>query len=107
MSKLLQVTDANFHEALKAPLAVIEFWADWCSGCKASMPTIEKIASELHGQVLVVGANIDNAPKATEKYNVTSIPTLVFFKDGEEIHRMDGTMPYRKLVAEVKSRFGL
>jgi thioredoxin 1 len=107
MAKLLQVTDENFHEALKAPSAVVEFWAEWCPGCKASMPTIEKIASELHGQVLVVGANIDNAPKATEEYNVASIPTIVFFKDGKEIHRTDGTVPYRKLIAEFQSRFGL
>jgi thioredoxin 1 len=107
MTKLLQVTDENFHEALKAPSAVVEFWAEWCPGCKASMPTIEKIASELHGQVLVVGANIDNAPKATEKYSVTSIPTLVFFKDGEEVHRMDGTLPHRKLLPEIQGRFGL
>ena len=107
MSEILQVTDKNFDEALKAPLAIIEFWAEWCPGCKAAAPTISKIASELKSQVLVVGADIEEAPKATDKYNVTSIPTLVFFKDGKEFYRIDGTTPYRRLMPDIKSRFGI
>lgn len=107
MSKLLQVVDQNFHEAMKAPLAIVDFWAEWCPGCKASAPSVEKLSQELHGRVLVVGANIDNAPKETEKNNVASIPTLVFFKDGKEIHRMDGTVPYRKMLSEAEKHFGL
>jgi len=104
---MLQVTDANFKEVLGAPLAIVEFWAEWCPGCKASMPTIERIAKELHGQVLVVGANIDNAPKATEKYEVATIPTLVLLKDGKEISKIDGTSPYRKLMPDLKAKLGL
>jgi thioredoxin 1 len=107
MSELLQVTDKNFDEALKAPLAIIEFWAPWCPGCKAAKPTIAKIAGELQGQVLVVGADIDEAPKATERHEVTSIPTLVFFRDGKEFYRIDGTTPYRRLMPDIKSRFGI
>lgn len=107
MSDMLQVTDKNFHEALKAPSAAIEFWADWCPGCKAVAPVMGKLAQELKGQVLVVGANIDHAPKAAEKYEIASIPTLILFRDGQEIHRIDGTTPYRKLLAELQSRFDL
>lgn len=106
MSELLQVTDANFHEALKAPLAIVEFWAEWCPGCKAAMPTIERLSNELQGKVLVVGANVDNTPKETEKYDIASIPTLVFFKDGKKVHQIDGTSSYRKLLSEAQSRLG-
>lgn len=107
MSELLQVTDENLNEALKAPSSIIEFWATWCPGCKAAKPTIERLASELKSQVLIVGADIDEAPKATDKYGITSIPTLVFFQDGKEIYRIDGTTPYRKLMPEIQSRFSL
>lgn len=107
MSEILQVTDKNFGEALKAPMTIIEFWAPWCPGCTAAKSTIAKIAGELKSQVLVVGADIDGSPKATEKYEVTSIPTLVFFRDGKEFYRIDGTTPYRRLMPDIKSRFGL
>lgn len=107
MNELLQVTDKNFHEALRAPSAIIEFWATWCPGCKGAKPTIERLASEFQGQVLIVGADIEEAPKATEKYEITAIPWLVFFKDGMEFYRIDGTTPYRRLISEIKSRFTL
>lgn len=107
MNEMLQITDAELHEVMKAPLAIVEFWATWCPGCKAANPTIKRISGELKGQVLVVGANIEQAPKATEKYEITQIPTLVFFKDGREFHRMDGTSPYRTLMPEIKQRFGI
>jgi len=105
MNEILQVTDEIFSEAMKAPSAIVEFWAPWCPGCKAAKSTIKRIADELKGQVLVVGADIDTAPKATEKYEITQIPTLVFFKDGKEFHRTDGTSPYRTLMPEIKARF--
>lgn len=108
MNELLQITDAELDEVMKAPSAIIEFWAPWCGGCKAAKPTIKRIAQELQGQVLIVGADIEGAaPKATEKYEITTIPTLVFFKDGQEFHRMEATEPYRTLMPEIKKRFGI
>jgi len=107
MNEMLQVTDAEFSEVMEAPFAIVEFWATWCPGCKAAKPTMNRIASELKGQVLLVGADIDTAPKATEKYGIQSIPTLVFFKDGKEFHRMEATEPYRTLMPQIKTRFGI
>lgn len=107
MNETLQVTDAEFHEVMKAPLSIVEFWAPWCGGCKAAKPVIARIADELQGQVLIVGADIDTAPKTTEKYEITAIPTLVFFKEGVEFHRMEATEPYRTLMPKIKSRFGI
>jgi len=107
MSDLLQITDRNVREILRAPRAVIEFWADWCPSCRAGAPTIERLARELKGKVLVVGANIDNASKASEKYDISSIPALILFKDGKEIHRIEGIPAYRKLLQEIQSSFRL
>lgn len=107
MNEILQISDSEFTEVMKAPSAIVEFWAPWCPGCKAAKPVIEKIASELQHRVLVVGADIEQAPKATEKYDITQIPTLVFFKDGKEIFKIDGTTPQRRLMPEIQKRFGL
>jgi thioredoxin len=105
MSDLLQVTDKNIHEALKAPNAAVEFWADWCPSCKRAAPSIDRLAKELKGQVLVVGANIDQVPKASEAHDVSSIPVIVLFKDGKEIHRIEGIPQYRKLLEEIRDQF--
>lgn len=107
MNEILQVTDAEFHEVMKAPFAIVEFWATWCPGCKAAKPTIKRVSDELKGQVLIVGADIEEAPKTTERYEITQIPTLVFLKDGKEFHRMDGTSPYRTLIPEIKKQFSI
>ena len=107
MSDILQVTDENFSEALNAPFAIIEFWAPWCPGCKAAKPTINRLAQDFKSQVLIVGANIDETSKETEKYGIASIPTLVFFKDGKKFHQVDGTTPYRTLEKEIRTKFGL
>src|SRR5258708_47135 len=107
MNELLQITDAELHEVMKAPAAIIEFWAPWCGGCKAAKPVITRIADELKGQVLLVGADIDPAPKATEQYEITAIPTLVLLKDGKEFHRMEATDPYRTLMPKIKEKFGI
>lgn len=107
MNEMLQVTDAEFDEVMKAPFAIVEFWAPWCGGCKAAKPTMARIADELKGQVLLVGADIDTAPKATEQYEITAIPTLVLFKDGKEFHRMEATEPYRTMMPKIKGKFGI
>lgn len=107
MDELLQIDDKNFDEALKAPFAVIEFWAPWCPGCKAAKPTITRLAQEFKGQVLIVGADIDETPKETEKYGIASIPALVFFKDGKKFYQIDGTATYRILEKTIREKFGL
>jgi thioredoxin 1 len=107
MSDLLQVTDRNIHEALKAPRAAVEFWADWCHSCKRAAPSIDRLAKELKGQVLVVGANVDQVEKFSEKHNVSSVPVIVLFKNGKEVHRIEGVPQYRKLLQEILCKFNL
>jgi len=106
MGNLLQVTDANFAEALKAPRAVIEFWATWCPACKAAAPMMERLATTLKSQVLVVGADVDQAPQAADSYSIASIPTMILFADGKEVHRINGVGSYAETLKEICSSFG-
>lgn len=88
----LQFTDENFNEeVLSSELPVlVDFYADWCGPCKMLAPVIETLATEYEGKVKIGKLNVDNAPDTAEKYNVMSIPTLLFIKNGEVVNKSVG-----------------
>ena len=88
----LNVSDATFQtEVLDSKVPVlVDFWAGWCGPCRALAPTIEELASEYSGKVLVGKLDVDESPKTAECYQVFSIPTLIVFKDGCEVERLVG-----------------
>ena len=87
----IHITDANFNETLKNnKVALIDFWAGWCGPCRALAPTVEELARDYSGKVLVGKLDVDENPKTAECYQVYSIPTLIVFKDGSEVERLVG-----------------
>jgi thioredoxin 1 len=87
----LHLTDANFDETVKNnKVALIDFWAGWCGPCRALAPTIEELARDYSGKVLVGKLDVDENPKTAECFQVFSIPTMVVFKDGCEVDRLVG-----------------
>ncbi len=81
----LNLTDANFQsEVIDSELPVlVDFWAEWCGPCKMIGPVIDQVATELEGVAKVGKVNVDDARELAVKYNVRSIPLLLFFKNGE------------------------
>lgn len=91
----ISVTDAEFEQkVLKSTVPVIvDFWAPWCGPCKMVAPTLEKIAKENAGKVIIAKVNTDQDPEWAMKYGVQGIPTMLFVAGGKIIHRQMGALP--------------
>jgi thioredoxin 1 len=94
----LHITDANFEQTIKNnKLVLIDFWATWCGPCRALAPTITEIAKEYSGKVLIGKLDVDANPNTAERFQVFSIPTMIVFKDGQEIDRLVGLCPKNRI----------
>ena len=103
MAMPFEVTDATFEEAvLKADLpTIVDFWAVWCGPCKMIAPVLVEIGEEYDGQIQIAKLDVDHNNQSAFQYGVMSIPTLILFKDGQEVERLIGFMPKEKLLAKL------
>lgn len=103
MSKETTVTEETFQSTvLESSVPVlVDFWADWCPPCKMIAPILEQIAEEYDGKALVCKVNVDENQALAQKYGVMSIPTLIFFKDGEIKDQAIGALPKDQLVSRL------
>ena len=81
----LHVSDSSFEkEVLKSSTPVlVDFYADWCGPCKMMTPVLETLASEMAGKLAIYKLDVDNAQKVAAKFDITSVPTLILFENGE------------------------
>ena len=104
---ILNLTDANFDESVKSsPKLVVDCWAPWCGPCKMIAPTLEALASDYKGAIAFAKLNTDEASKTAMSLGIHSIPTLIFFKDGEQVERLTGAHPRANIEAILKKHFG-
>ncbi len=91
----VHVSDAAFEKTvLQSSIPVIvDFWAPWCGPCKMVAPTLEKLAKEFSGKLLVTKVNTDDNPEWAMKYGVQGIPTMLFVAGGKIVHRQVGALP--------------
>jgi len=102
-----KVTDSNFTEMVnKHSLALIDFWAPWCGPCLALAPTIEELANEYAGKVLIGKLNVDDNPKTAERFRIFSVPTVLLMKDGDEVDRIVGLVPKKYIEAVLRKQLG-
>jgi len=101
----LEFTDSNFQtEVLDSDkLSVIDFWAEWCGPCRAIGPVIEDLSKEYAGKVNIGKVNVDQNPQLSINYGITSIPAILFIKDGQVVDKQVGAVPKSVLDKKIQA----
>jgi len=103
MGKYLELTATNFDESIKEGVALVDFWAPWCGPCRMLAPVIEELAADFDGKAKICKVNTDEEQDIAVKYGIRSIPTILFFKDGELVDQMVGASSKQVLADKINS----
>ncbi len=99
-----EINEGMFADFLtKNTVAMIDCWAPWCGPCRMLSPVVDEIANEYAGKVAVGKLNVDDNGSVAEQYGIMSIPTLLFFKNGELVDRLVGAHPKANIVAKLNA----
>lgn len=100
---LKYLNDENFQEEVSKGVTLVDFYADWCGPCRMIAPLVDELATEMNGQAKIAKLDIEQAQKVTSSFGVTSIPTIIIFKDGKEMKRFVGVKDKATLQSSVKA----
>jgi thioredoxin 1 len=105
---ILTLSDATFDETLAGSdtPVLVDFWAEWCGPCKMIAPTLAEIATEQRGKLTIGKLNVDDNPDTARRFDVMSIPTLLVFKDGQQVKRLVGAKGKGQLLQDLAEFIG-
>ena len=103
-TKPIEVTDQNFADEIEGAdgLTMVDFWATWCGPCRMVAPIVEELAEQYAGQVKVTKLDVDANQRTAMRFNVRSIPSILFFKDGEHVDTVVGAQPKASLEKKIE-----
>ena len=104
MKPTIEVNESNFEtEVLKSAQPVlVDFWAEWCGPCKMLAPVLDEIAVEQNGRIKVAKVNVDDNPTLAERFGIRSIPTLIYFAEGEARNKTIGAASKKTIVSNLE-----
>lgn len=102
-ANVVEVTDQNFQEVTgQAGLTMVDFWAAWCGPCRSIAPIVEQLADDYAGQVTVGKLDVDHNQQSASDFGVRSIPTILFFKEGQVVGQVVGAVGRPALESKLK-----
>lgn len=97
----LAVTTSNFNETVAEGVTLVDFWAPWCGPCKTQLPIVEGLAEEYAGKATIAKVNVDENGEIAGQFGISSIPTLLVFKDGQPVEKMVGLQSKENLASKL------
>ncbi|MCX7862066.1 MAG: thioredoxin [Bacteroidales bacterium] len=101
--KIVHLTEKNFNQHIKTGISIVDFWAPWCMPCKMMAPVLNELAKTNDDSFKVCKVNIEKYRRLAERYKISSIPTIIIFKNGKAAKRIVGVVTKGKILKELKS----
>ena len=106
MAKYIELTSSNVDATIKEGISLVDFWAPWCGPCRMIAPVIEELAEEYEGKANICKVNTDEEQEIAARYGIRSIPTLIFFKDGEIVDQVVGAASKQAFTQKLDALIG-
>ena len=103
MGKYIEVTSSNFEDTTKEGVSMVDFWAPWCGPCRMIAPVIEELAADFEGKAKICKVNTDEEQDLAVKFGIRSIPTILFFKEGQVVDTMIGASSKQAFTDKINS----
>lgn len=100
---VIKLDDSNLEQNIKEGVVLVDFWATWCPPCRSQAPILDEVAAELGQRAVIAKVDVDQNKDSASKYGIRSLPTLVIFKDGEEVQRLVGMQRKPALLTAIES----
>ena len=101
--KVKNLSDTDFDTTIAEGVTLVDFWAPWCGPCRMQVPILEELAESVDGQTKIAKLNVDEAEGVAGRFGVQAIPTLLLFKDGNEVQRFIGVQSKETLIDAISS----
>ena len=101
--KTIELNDTTFTEAIQSGVTLVDFWAPWCGPCKMQGPILDQVAAKIGDKATVAKVNVDDCPAPASQFGVQGIPTLILFKDGQEVNRFVGVQQENALLSAIET----
>ncbi|MFW5947531.1 MAG: thioredoxin [Gemmatimonadota bacterium] len=104
----IPVDDGSFEAEIEGSegLAMVDFWAEWCGPCRMVAPVVRELAAEYEGKLKVGKLDVDENQRTAMRYNIRSIPSILFFKDGKHVDTVVGAVPKPMLERKIQEHLG-